>query len=80
MLLQNIVKSSYFQKCCRDITDWNLLVDEIYYQVKHLEPWAVGTFIPFVAWASNLDEESFFSLFSNLFLKVRERRKFLIPI
>ena len=42
MLLNNIIKSSYFQKCCRDITDWSALVDEIYYQVKHLEPWAIG--------------------------------------
>ena len=44
MLLQNIVQSNYFQKCCRDITDWNMLVDEIYYQVKHLQPWAAGAF------------------------------------
>ena len=42
MLLQKIIKSSYFQKCCRDITDWNTLVDEVYYQAKHLEPLAVG--------------------------------------
>ena len=43
MLLQNMIKSQYFQKCCRDITDWTSLVDEIYYQVTHLEPWAVGS-------------------------------------
>ncbi|CAJ1962841.1 unnamed protein product [Cylindrotheca closterium] len=43
MLLQNIIQSNYFQKCCRDITDWNMLVDEIYYQVKHLQPWAAGS-------------------------------------
>ncbi|KAL3934541.1 MAG: hypothetical protein SGBAC_009768 [Bacillariaceae sp.] len=30
-------------RCCRDITDWNKLVDEIYYQVKHLQPWAAGS-------------------------------------
>jgi len=41
MLLGKIIKSSYFQKCCRDITDWNTLVDEVYYQVKNLEPWTV---------------------------------------
>ena len=46
MLLKNIINSSYFQKCCRDITDWNTLVDEIYYQVKHLEPWAAGMYNP----------------------------------
>jgi len=43
MLLQNIIKSNYFQKCCRDLTDWNAIVDEIYYQVKHLQPWAAGS-------------------------------------
>jgi len=42
MLLGKIIKSSYFQKCCIDITDWNTLVDEVYYQVKNLEPWTVG--------------------------------------
>ena len=42
MLLQNIKHSPYFQKCCAEIRDWNALVDEIYYQVQHLEPWAVG--------------------------------------
>jgi hypothetical protein len=43
MLLEKIIKSPYFQKCCQDLTDWNTLVDEVYYQVKHLEPWALGT-------------------------------------
>lgn len=45
MLLNNIIlKSTYFAKtCCEKITDWNALVDEIYYQVKHVEPWAAGT-------------------------------------
>lgn len=43
MLLEKIIKSPYFQKCCQDLTDWNALVDEVYYQVKHLEPWALGT-------------------------------------
>lgn len=42
MLLQNISKSPYFQKCCEKLTDWNTLVDEIYYEVKHLEPWTAG--------------------------------------
>lgn len=43
MLLQNISKSPYFQKCCEKLTDWNTLVDEIYYEVKHMEPWTAGT-------------------------------------
>jgi len=42
VLLEKIIKSHYFQKCCREITDWNKLVDEVYYNVKDLEPWAVG--------------------------------------
>mmetsp|Transcript_17957 Transcript_17957/g.49816 ORF Transcript_17957/g.49816 Transcript_17957/m.49816 type:complete len:97 (+) Transcript_17957:95-385(+) len=42
MLLQNIIHSSYFQKCCRELTDWNKIVDEIYYKVDHLEPFALG--------------------------------------
>ena len=47
MLLQNISMSPYFRKCC-NITDWNALVDEIYYEVKHVEPWSPGTFATFV--------------------------------
>ena len=42
VLLEKIIKSRYFQKCCREITDWNKLVDEIYYSVQDLEPWAIG--------------------------------------
>merc|ERR1719253_358937 len=42
MLLQNISKSPYFLKCCEKLTDWNTLVDEIYYEVQHLEPWTAG--------------------------------------
>lgn len=42
MLLQNIAKSPYFQKCCDKLTDWNMVVDEIYYEVKHMEPWTAG--------------------------------------
>mmetsp|Transcript_22353 Transcript_22353/g.54141 ORF Transcript_22353/g.54141 Transcript_22353/m.54141 type:complete len:125 (+) Transcript_22353:112-486(+) len=46
MLLQNISKSPYFQKCCEKLTDWNTLVDEIYYEVKHMEPWTAGKLYP----------------------------------
>jgi pre-mRNA-splicing factor 38B len=45
MLLRNLIESSYFQRCCEKLTDWNSLVDEIYYEVKHLEPWTAGEFI-----------------------------------
>lgn len=43
MLLNNIKKSPYFHKCCDKIEDWNSLVDEIYYEVKHMEPWTQVT-------------------------------------
>ncbi len=42
MLLQNISKSPYFIKSCSKIKDWTSLVDEIYYEVKHAEPWTQG--------------------------------------
>ncbi len=42
MLLHNITASPYFQKCCEKLTDWNMVVDEIYYEVKHMEPWTAG--------------------------------------
>jgi len=42
MLLANITKSSYFQKCCSKLKDWNAVVDEIYYKVTHVEPWTPG--------------------------------------
>ena len=42
MLLNNVSKSPYFVKKCVEIEDWTGLVDEIYYQVKHVEPWTLG--------------------------------------
>mmetsp|Transcript_50021 Transcript_50021/g.150492 ORF Transcript_50021/g.150492 Transcript_50021/m.150492 type:complete len:103 (+) Transcript_50021:117-425(+) len=42
MLIQNIIKSQYFQKSIEKLTDWNAVVDEIYYEVKHCEPWTPG--------------------------------------
>lgn len=42
MLLQNVSKSPYFLRCCDKLTDWNTLVDEIYYDCKHMEPWTAG--------------------------------------
>mmetsp|Transcript_19859 Transcript_19859/g.43322 ORF Transcript_19859/g.43322 Transcript_19859/m.43322 type:complete len:102 (+) Transcript_19859:100-405(+) len=42
MLLHNISVSPYFQKCYNKLKDWNALVDEIYYEVKHMEPWTPG--------------------------------------
>lgn len=45
MLLHNISVSPYFQKCYNKIKDWSTLVDEIYYEVKHMEPWTPGKHI-----------------------------------
>ncbi len=44
VLLEKIINSRYFQKCCREMTDWNKLVDEIYYSVQDLEPFAMGEY------------------------------------
>jgi PRP38 family len=45
LLLDNIKKSAYFVKICREIKDWTALVDEIYYKVDNMEPWALGTYV-----------------------------------
>jgi pre-mRNA-splicing factor 38B len=42
LLLRNTIQSSYFQKCCQNLRDWNAVVDEIYYQVKDLRVFQVG--------------------------------------
>ena len=41
LLLRNTIHSPYFQKCCEKLKDWNSLIDEIYYEVKSLQPFAV---------------------------------------
>jgi pre-mRNA-splicing factor 38B len=38
LLLRNIKYSPYFQKCCQNLNDWNAVVDDIYYQVQHVQP------------------------------------------
>lgn len=38
LLLRNTIQSAYFQKCCTSIKDWNAAIDEIYYEVKNLQP------------------------------------------
>ena len=45
MLFQNIRQNPYFLKCCTKFHDWSSTVDEIYYEVKHMEPWTPGTFV-----------------------------------
>jgi pre-mRNA-splicing factor 38B len=49
MLFQNIIQNPYFGKICTKIKDWNALVDEIYYEVKHVEPFTQGTKTPSTA-------------------------------
>lgn len=58
LVLENIVQSSYYKNYLSEITTYQGLIDEIYYnvtfcttfqnslitlQVKHLEPWERGT-------------------------------------
>ena len=42
VLLRNTIQSPYFQKCCTSLLDWNAVVDEIYYQVQHVQPFSVA--------------------------------------
>ena len=43
LVLTNIQQSPYYQTGLSQMTLHSQLVDEIYYQVKHLEPWERGT-------------------------------------
>ena len=43
LLLKNTIHSPYFQKCCQTLTDWNAVVDQIYYEVKHVQPFSSPT-------------------------------------
>lgn len=46
MIISNISSCAYFvNKCCAELHDWNSVVDEIYYEVKHMEPWTIGKLI-----------------------------------
>mmetsp|Transcript_29446 Transcript_29446/g.80903 ORF Transcript_29446/g.80903 Transcript_29446/m.80903 type:complete len:444 (-) Transcript_29446:153-1484(-) len=40
LLLRNTIHSPYFQKCCEKLMDWNAAIDEIYYEVKSLQPFS----------------------------------------
>ena len=43
VVLSSVAKCPYFvNKCCEKLMDWNMVVDEIYYEVKHVEPWTAG--------------------------------------
>jgi len=42
MILTNIQVSSYFKKELYELKTYHEVIDEIYYRVKHLEPWEKG--------------------------------------
>jgi len=43
LLLENILQSSYFKNYLEEVTTFQELINEIYYNVQHLEPWERGT-------------------------------------
>lgn len=43
LILTNILGSSYFKVSLFKLKTYHEVVDEIYYQVKHLEPWERGS-------------------------------------
>eukprot|EP00803_Ostreobium_quekettii_P010625 evm.model.scf_3618.1 EVM.evm.TU.scf_3618.1 scf_3618:3127-5458(-) len=42
VLRQNIINSEYFRDTCMKLGSWEEIVDEIYYNVDHVEPWMSG--------------------------------------
>lgn len=43
LILANIQSSSYFKVSLFKLKTYHEVIDEIYYQVKHLEPWERGS-------------------------------------
>lgn len=43
LVLNNIRSSQYFKNALYEKKTYHEVVDEIYYQVKHLEPWEKGS-------------------------------------
>ncbi|KAI1724136.1 PRP38 family domain-containing protein [Ditylenchus destructor] len=43
LVLENIVQSTYYKNYLNEVTSFQQIVDEIYYNVSHLEPWERGT-------------------------------------
>lgn len=43
LVLANIQSSSYFKVTLFKLKTYHEVVDEIYYQVKHMEPWEKGS-------------------------------------
>lgn len=42
VLRQNVLDSDYFRETCCKLTCWEEIVDEIYINVNHVEPWMSG--------------------------------------
>jgi len=42
VLRQNILSSDYFKETCMNLHSFEEIVDEIYLNVKHVEPWMSG--------------------------------------
>jgi len=42
VLRQNIINSDYYNKTCLKLSSWDEVVDEIYENVDHVEPWMSG--------------------------------------
>lgn len=42
VLRQNILASDYFKETCMNLTSFEEVVDEIFLNVKHVEPWMSG--------------------------------------
>jgi pre-mRNA-splicing factor 38B len=53
VVLSSVAKSPYFLKCCDKLQDWNMVIDEIYYEVKHVEPWTAGKLLSLMFFFAN---------------------------
>jgi pre-mRNA-splicing factor 38B len=42
VLKQNIVNSDYYRNDCLKLTSWSEVIDQIFYDVKDVEPWMGG--------------------------------------
>uniref|UniRef100_A0A915CTA8 Pre-mRNA-splicing factor 38 n=1 Tax=Ditylenchus dipsaci TaxID=166011 RepID=A0A915CTA8_9BILA len=43
LVLENIVQSTYYKNYLNEVSAFQQVVDEVYYNVSHLEPWERGT-------------------------------------
>lgn len=43
LVLENVRESYYYKNHLMELDNFQQLLDEVYYKVKHLEPWEKGT-------------------------------------